>query len=333
MKKKESSNVSSFSTFSSNHLNTFILDSGSTSHIVSEKNLFIKLDKAKEGMINISCGVNTLKIEGKVSMFIGYKNKPVVLHNVLYVPKITVNLLSLHHLLLEQFKVDFSVNHFIIFKNNKLFLEGNYQSNIPMINFALSNQKSHLSLAKILHKSLGHISYRRIRSKLGIPVNAPEAWKLCLMVKITKVSFKTKFSSARKPFEEIHLDLIGPITPILHQKHWIILTIVDSYSCYVSAIPLCSKVDVLSVLNCLVDIESKRIGYHPSVFHSDWGTEFTKSKLNKYCQQHVIQQHFSDVYTHQLLPNSLTKRCFNPSELSFFPSVLWSLKKSLEQTP
>ncbi|PLW56071.1 hypothetical protein PCANC_03904 [Puccinia coronata f. sp. avenae] len=47
--------VNSFSTFSSNHLKSFILDSGSTLHMVSDKKLFINLDKSEKGVINTSC--------------------------------------------------------------------------------------------------------------------------------------------------------------------------------------------------------------------------------------------------------------------------------------
>jgi hypothetical protein len=67
-KKKQglnSNNVSSFYTFSSNPLKVFILDSGSTFHMISDKSLFIHLDKTEKGVINTSCGFNTLRIEGK----------------------------------------------------------------------------------------------------------------------------------------------------------------------------------------------------------------------------------------------------------------------------
>jgi hypothetical protein len=185
-------NVSSFSTFSSHYPNGFILDSGSTSHMVSDKKLFIHLDETETGVINTSCGQNTLCIEGKGSISLIFDKKPVVFHNVLYVPKITVNLLSLRHLLLEQCSLKFSTNHFTVHKNNQLFLEGNYHGNIPVINFERPIHQSHLSSAEMLHKSLGHVSYRRIRSKMGIPVSAPEICKSCAVVKITKASFKTQ---------------------------------------------------------------------------------------------------------------------------------------------
>jgi hypothetical protein len=216
--------------------------------MVSDKKLFIHLDETEKGLINTSCGPNTLKIEGKGSVSLTFKKKTIVFHNVLFVPKITVNLLSLRHLLLEQYKLNFYLNHFTVHKNDQLVLEGHYNCNIPVFNFEPSTHQYHLSSAELLHNSLGHISYRRIRNKIGIPISAPETCKSCAVVKITRASFKARSSTASKPFEELHLDIIGPITPSSSKKHRFILTMVDSYTRFVSAFPLVSKSDVCSTL-------------------------------------------------------------------------------------
>jgi hypothetical protein len=258
--------------------------------MVSDKKMFIYLDKNKKRIINTSCGSNTLRIEGKGTISVNYKILHITFHNVLFVPKISVNLLSLRHLLLKQCKLNFIVNHFTIHKNDQLFLEGNYHNNIPVVNLETHHQHSHLSSAELLHKSLGHVSYRRIRSKISIPINAPKTCKSCALVKITKASFKSRSSSASKPFEEIHLNLIGPITPLSHHKHQYILTMVNSNTRFVSAIPLVSKVDVFSSLSRLLNVEAKRLGYYPSVLHSDRGTKFVNSNLENYYKEHVIQQ-------------------------------------------
>ncbi|KNZ64300.1 hypothetical protein VP01_10434g1 [Puccinia sorghi] len=123
LKKKEESQVSSFSTFSSVHPSVFILDSGSSSHMVSDCQFFIDLDKGKSGMINTSSGLSTLQIKGKGSIKMKFKDCIVVLHNVLFVPDITVNVISSRHLLLEQCQINFYINHFTIIKNDEPFLD------------------------------------------------------------------------------------------------------------------------------------------------------------------------------------------------------------------
>jgi hypothetical protein len=55
LKKEEESEVSSFSNFLFKHPTIFILDSGSTSHMISDQKLFKHLDETEGGMINTSC--------------------------------------------------------------------------------------------------------------------------------------------------------------------------------------------------------------------------------------------------------------------------------------
>ncbi|KNZ53786.1 hypothetical protein VP01_3135g4 [Puccinia sorghi] len=59
LKKREESNVSNFSTFSSHPTPVFILDSSSSSHMVSNFKFFTNLDKDKGGVINTSCGLTS----------------------------------------------------------------------------------------------------------------------------------------------------------------------------------------------------------------------------------------------------------------------------------
>jgi hypothetical protein len=320
LKKIQEANISSLSTFLCYQPNLFVLESGSTLHMVADKQLFVNLDEGKGGMINTSCSANTLQIKGKGTISLKFRHSIFKLHNFLYVPKITVNLLSLRHLLLEQCTINFSVNHFVILKNGCPFLDGNYSHNLPVLNLEPAKDRALLSSAELLHKSLGHVSYRRIRNKLGIPVSAPETCKLCAVVKITRASFRTRTSRASKPLEEIHLDLIGPISPMSHRKHKYILTIVDSYSRFCAAIPIVEKDQVFGALSYAIDIESKRLRYYPSVIHSDQGTEFINSKLDEYCRTHVIRQRFSDAYTPQ--QNGLAKR-FNRTILKSLRTIIF----------
>ncbi|KNZ48491.1 hypothetical protein VP01_562g3 [Puccinia sorghi] len=72
--------------------------------------------------------------------------------------------------------------------------------------------------------------------------------KSCIVAKITKQPFKTKSEVAKKPFERIHLDLIGPIKPESSLKHQFILTVVDHHSSYLSGFPLMQKSDMADVM-------------------------------------------------------------------------------------
>ena len=81
--------------------------------------------------------------------------------------------------------------------------------------------------------------------------------------------------------EELHLNLIMRIALMSHKKHKYILIIVDAYSCFVAAIPSFTQADTLKAHTHAINVESKRLGYHPSILHLDCGTEFVNSELEK----------------------------------------------------
>ncbi|KNZ59542.1 hypothetical protein VP01_1707g1 [Puccinia sorghi] len=134
-------------------------------------------------------------------------------------------------------------------------MSGSYIGNLPSLEFENLNQSSHLSSAEFLHKSLGHVSYHRLRKKLGIPLKIVNNCESCAVSKITKASFKSTHKSASKPFEEIHLDLMGPIWPPSHQGHRFILTLVDSCTRFCAAIPIKLKSDVADTIPFLKTLE------------------------------------------------------------------------------
>ncbi|KNZ49864.1 hypothetical protein VP01_4738g1 [Puccinia sorghi] len=271
------------------------------------------------GCVQTSSVNSQLKIKGIGTVRLKNKYGEFLLNNVLYIPELVVNLLSVRCLILDDYVVQFNKNSFDILKNDEIKMSGNYVGNLPSLEFENREHSSHLSSAEFLHKSLGHVSYHRLRKKLGIPLKIVNNCESCAVSKITKASFKSVHKPASRPFEEIHLDLMGPIWPPSHQNHRFILTIVDSCTRFCAAIPIKLKSDVAETVSFLVDVEAKRLGYFPTTIHSDRGSEFLNSSLSKYCLSHLIKQRTSDAYTPQ--QNSLAER-FNQSIIESMRTVL-----------
>lgn len=59
------------------------------------------------------------------------------------------------------------------------------------------------------------------------------------------------------------------------------------------------------LINCL-ELEAKRIGYYPSVLHSDRGTEFVNGQITDFCRTNHIKHRLADPYTPQ--QNGLAER-------------------------
>ncbi|KNZ50430.1 hypothetical protein VP01_4430g3, partial [Puccinia sorghi] len=289
--RKGEASVSSFHSSLTKLSAKFILDSGSSSHMISEKDLFVSIDHSEQGLVRTSSGEESLEIKGIGTIKLSHENGNLFLHNVLFVPNLVVNLLSVRCLVLDEFNVQFLKNSFSISRNKNLIITGRYEGNLPCLTFSNLKEKSYLSAAEVLHKSMGH-NFRKCEA--------------CALGKITKASFKSKHQRAKRPFEELHLDLIGPITPISREGDRYILTVVDSNTRYCSAIPITQKSDVYNTLATTLDFEAKRFGYYPSVLHSDRGGEFINSSMKEYCREHLIKQKYADPYTPQ--QNGLAER-------------------------
>jgi hypothetical protein len=274
--------------------------------MVSNVDLFFALDHKEKGLVHTSSGKDSLSIKGSGSIKLVNEFGTTILHHVLFVPDLVVNLLSVCCLVLENYLVEFEKYSFSILKHGEIKMKGHYHCNLPCLNFANIEHRSHFSSAENLHRSLGHVSYHRIRHKLGIPLKNEKICEACSIAKITRASFKSTHPPASKPFEEIHLDLIGPISPRSREGDKYILTVVDSYTRFCSAIPIKSKRDVARTLSDSLDLEAKRFGYYPTVLHSDRGTEFLNSTMKEFCKNHLIRSRTSDPYTPQ--QNGLAER-------------------------
>lgn len=142
---------------------------------------------------------------------------------------------------------------------------------------------------------------------------------------MTKASFKSKHQQAKRPFEELDLDLIGPISPVSREGDKYILTVVDSNTRYCSAIPINKKSDMFETLSTIIEYKSQRFGYHPLVFHSDRGRVFINTAMEEYCQKHLIKYQTADPYTPQ--QNGL-EECHNRTIIESLRTILTDSKIS-----
>jgi hypothetical protein len=105
---RNESMVSSFHSSFPQSPSQFILDSGSSAHMVSNIDLFFAIDHTEEGLVHTSSGKDSLSIKGRGSIKLVNEYGTIVLHHVLYVPHLVVNLLSVRCLVLENYCVEFS---------------------------------------------------------------------------------------------------------------------------------------------------------------------------------------------------------------------------------
>jgi hypothetical protein len=111
---------------------SFVLDSGATSHMVSNKDLFVNINLTERGIIKTGSGKEALHIEGVGKICLQTNQGRIFLSNVLYVPDLVINLLSVRCLILDDYLVRFEKDVFCVERLNRKVITGKYENNLPM---------------------------------------------------------------------------------------------------------------------------------------------------------------------------------------------------------
>ncbi|KNZ54014.1 hypothetical protein VP01_3075g2 [Puccinia sorghi] len=271
-----------------------ILDSGASAHIFNDTRFFEKIELGNFDVIKTGKQGATMPIEGKGTVRLTWGKCSITLENCLYVPTIVINLISAGELDSKGCSLVAKNSKFKVSKNGELAFEGKINNGLysvknpdavgPKSTPAAHTTSTQESLREI-HEKLGHASIQRIEPLLDNSISRAEKdafeCKSCVVSKISKQPFNMTSELATKPFDRIHLDLMGPIKPMSSLKHQFILTIVDNYSGYLAGFPLVNKDDTTDVLISVLESENNRRGYYPSLICSDGGGEFVGHRAER----------------------------------------------------
>ncbi|KNZ59388.1 hypothetical protein VP01_1742g3 [Puccinia sorghi] len=286
-----------------------VLDSGATAHIFNDKRFFEKLEYGNFDVIKTGKQNATMAIKGRGTVRLTWGKNTISLENCLFVPDIVINLISAGELDSKGCALRSEKSSFIVTKDGRTVLKGSikdglYSVNNPSATGLVTSPSANLSTEKETlretHEKFGHASVQRLDPMIDSSISRSEResfeCKPCILAKITKQPFKAESKLANKPFERLHLDLIGPIKPESSLKHRFILTLVDNHSGYLAGFPLVHKDDTTDILINLLELERKRRGYFPSLICSDGGGEFMGNRLVRFLNENHIQRLRTEPY-------------------------------------
>ncbi|KYM96030.1 Copia protein [Cyphomyrmex costatus] len=241
--------------------NSWIVDSGSTSNMTNIKSYFKELKKSNT-TISIAKTEESMKAyrEGSIEF------DSCSLREVLYVPKLSTNLLSVNSITKNGGEVIFTKENVIMKADNKIVLKGNRTSNglfqVKLI--PESSNKSYLSEkksqkeAEIWHRKFGHVSIGKMKKMItmceGVKLSSKElevlktVCEVCQRAKQTRLKFGDARTRAKRPLEIIHTDLCGPIDPITWNGKKYFLTFQNDYTHYTLVYLLENKYEVQDYL-------------------------------------------------------------------------------------
>ncbi|GBL79610.1 Copia protein [Araneus ventricosus] len=225
----------------------FIVDSGATSHMCSQSEWFEEL---KPSSRTVSCAakssllevVSTGVIRGRLK-----NGQEIVLTNVLFIPELNGNLISVKQIQKAGYSVLFKDNKAIVKGKDKIFVlcelnsKGQYVSDfIPTVSNTFVAETED---AELWHRRLGHFGNHALR-KLGLPTSDSFCENCVLAKQSAEPIGKGNRRRESTTMRMIPSDLCGSVEPITLSGERYVLTFVDDYSRFCEVRLIKTKSDI-----------------------------------------------------------------------------------------
>lgn len=299
------------------------VDSGASMHMTNTRDWMYDVKHPPISTITVANNTN-LPVEGvgKVNLILDGNNaNRIQVCNVLYVPKLAGNLLSVSAMVKNGCKVNFSKGNCEIINNKGDFVCNAVLENNLYILKVDRDIKANLSISEISndvvlwHRRMGHLNFSDVNRlpecTEGVSLTSdkkklPVICTTCLKGKQSRLPFNHTGSRASELLEVIHSDLCGPMEiPSLGGMKYF-LTFVDDYSRSVYVYFLKDK---LTVLNAFKDFHKKtenECNKKIKIVRTDGGLEYCNKDFDSYLSQHGIKHQTSTPYSPQ--QNGLAER-------------------------
>lgn len=284
--------------------NNWLLDSGATHHITSDlANLSLHQPYAGNEEVLIGDG-SGLAISHTGSTLLPSQHRPLSLNNILCVPNIHKNLISVYRLCnSNQVSVEFFPAHFQVkdLSSGVPLLQGRTKD--ELYEWPVTRSNIHSLLASTSpktsshkwHSRLGHPSFsvlQSVASQFALPMSSSSkhlSCTHCLINKSHKLPFAQSSITSSRPLQYVFSDVwSSPITSVENHKYYLVL--VDHYTRYTWLYPLSKKSQVRDVFIAYKALVEKQFQTPLTTLYSDNGGEFIalRSLLDRtwHCSPH-----------------------------------------------
>ncbi|KAI0492615.1 hypothetical protein KFK09_026891 [Dendrobium nobile] len=238
-------------------------------------------------------------------------NRKFLLSNLLHVPNISYNLLSISQLVKDNnISITFDPSGFVCkdLTTNHQLLRGHCKAGLYKITL-ISNTK-HQEVACTAsktpnftwHDRLGHPHFKTMKriaqsnstlriSHFNIPCNT------CIQCKLHKLPFESSSSRTHTPLELVHSDVWGP-SPVSSTCgfHFFVI-FVDDYSRYTWLFPIIHKSDVTATFITFTKFIENQTNYTIKTLRTDGGTEFNNYSMKSFLASKGIGHQMTCPYT------------------------------------
>lgn len=319
----DSKNSGTSTTAKANTLDWFI-DSGASSHMTNETDFFTNEIKSNSyGNIKIANN-EPLDITSKGDLHLQLKNWNVTVYNVLCVPKLTANLLSVSKIVETGNRVIFDHNGCTIFNRQcDVIVNTKPNQGVYKITMSLDSLHSRSSDADMLkwHRRLGHINpeiLKKMKNRVkGLVFENDDDAEIkncttCSEEKQHHEPFQYSRCESKEVLQLIHTDFVGPMKTISLEGARFSLTFVDDYSKKVFVYFLKAKSQALSTFKEFQVMIESQTGTKIRTIRSDKGGEYVNTRFKNHCIQQGILHQRTCAFTPERMNFALAEKakCF-----------------------
>lgn len=292
------------------------IDSGATSYMTPNRKFLEKFTELND-VVKLANGKTTY-VKGIGSGIVNCIGKngqitPVKFENVLYVPDLDGNLLSVKKLLEKGYKVNFERQQCAITKAGELVAQGDMHDGLfrlKQCHMANLVQPAHTDKCQhTWHRKLGHRDPSAIKLlehkglANGIKVvdcGIRASCTACVEGKMSRKPFPKKSATRTSAILDLlHTDLCGPMRTATPSGKKYILTIIDDFSRYTVIYLLKNKSDTIDAIKGYVEMVKTKFKSRPKVIRSDRGREYITSQLKGYLDKNGTKTQFAAPYSPQ----------------------------------
>ncbi|CAH9143287.1 unnamed protein product [Cuscuta epithymum] len=290
-----------------NDVNEWMVDSGATKHICKNKSVFTSFSTTMgddEELVYLADS-KTAKVHGKGKVLLKLTSgKSLSLNDVLYVPEIQTNLVSVSLLVKVGIKVSFDCNKIVMTKND-VFVGKGYCKNgcyvLSVRKLMRENASAYLiDSYDMWHARLGHVSdsYIKLLNDCGLISSGKklslEKCDICVESKQTKKSCPTTHRESEL-LELIHTDLSDLKNTMTRGGNKFYVTFIDDFSRYTKVYLLKSKDEAFDKFLVYKSEVENQLNKKIKRVRSDRGGEYIL--INDFCEREGIIHEITPPYS------------------------------------
>ena len=292
---------------------TWYLDSGCSNHMTGNRDYFVEIDDTMNSVVTLGDD-KEVQVRGLGTITVTCKTGRKLIHDVMYVPDIAHNLMSLGQLMRTGYRLEFDNGECLIYNKRTMNLEfvvkmsKNKMFPIVFVQSDLKALKASNNDSVLWHRRFAHMGYDRLRllDKENLVTGLPTVQFIdndcepCILGKHHREKFPVeKAWRATKSLLLVHSDICGPMQTLSLTESKYFLIFVDDFSRLIWVFFLKEKSEAFDYFKQFKATTEKESGNSIIRFRTDRGGEFTSREFELFCSDSGIQRQLTASYTPQ----------------------------------